>query len=132
MTTYSASIVDSGGSSPSFGDHVTVTRSVTDIPAGDSLASAKLTVKRQPSDADVDAVLQLSITGSPSGDGQITDTGDGDETGAVTFTISGADYDDLAPDVIYHYDIELTTTEGVVSTLERGRLNFVRDITRGA
>lgn len=44
-------------------------------------------LKRSLSDADADALASLTITGSPTSQGMITDNGQGDGSGVLAFTI---------------------------------------------
>lgn len=131
MTVYKAQIVDADGKNPTFGDHCTVTRPVTGLTSSPDqvIAKAWLTVKLNLTDADVDAKLQLEITTTLTADGQITDDGTGDTAGEVQFVVSGTDYDDLSPDVSYWFDIQLLLNDGVISTLERGRVKWEAEVT---
>jgi len=131
MTDYNARILDAKGNAPVWGDHARVIRPVTNIPAGDSLSKAWLTVKTSPAtQLDAAAALQLEITSVLSADGQITDTGAGDTIGSLTFKISGLDYDELEPTVNYYYDIAVLTAAGVRYTLEIGRVTWAQEVTR--
>jgi proline racemase len=67
------------------GDHKDITRTVKNVPSGAVLATGWLTIKEDEDDADVAAIIQKSITSSPSSSGQITDTG-ADGTGAATLS----------------------------------------------
>lgn len=131
MTAVGQRLVDQQGNDPTFGDDFTINRTVTVIPAGDTLAQAWLTLKADP-DADLDgaAVLQKSITTALTPAGQITDTGAGDQTGAFHIEIANTDFANITPGRPYQYDIQLKSALGKIGTLESGSVVFRRDVTR--
>jgi hypothetical protein len=111
------------------GDDLDITRTITNVPAGDSLAKAWLTVKANAADADP-GIFQLAITSVNSADGQITDTGTGDQIAALTFHITAARSALLTPGTAYLYDIQVkTTTGGKVFTPEVGTVKPVQGVT---
>jgi hypothetical protein len=128
MTTYNATIQDANGNNPVWGDTVDVTRTVTDVPAGDTLAKAWLTVKAKATDGDAAAVLQLEVTTSPTANGSITDDG-ADETGAVNFKILPTDYGSILAKKNYAFDIQVLTTDGVVATVAVGTVRWEQGVT---
>jgi hypothetical protein len=88
-------------------------------------ARLDFTVKRRISDADDDAVIQKDSEGE--GGGITFDEG----AGSAEIRIVAADTQDL--DVAPHYvwDIQMTGSEGEVTTLASGRLVLRPDVTRG-
>lgn len=111
------------------GDNLDITRTVTDVPASQTLSDAWLTIKRRSSDEDADAALQKHITPSyVAGQGHITDTG-ADTTGALLFELVPGDAATLSPSYSYFYDIQVKTNAGVTATPFRGRIRFEPGIT---
>lgn len=127
MTEYGTRIENAAGDNPAFGDHIEIVRTITGLATAQTITKAWLTVKASPSDADVDALLQIDTDGA---DGDIGDDGTGDTDGEVTFTISGSAYDDLAAETSYHYDIQTLLDDGTLTTLEVGRVRWNRDVTQ--
>lgn len=130
MTVTNAVIQNAAGTNPTFGDHITIVRTVTGLPTAETITKAWLTVKANLSDADVGALLQLEITTTPSADGEITDDGTGKETGALSFEINGTDYDNLAAGVNYHHDIQVLLSDDTIITLETGRVRWNAQVTQ--
>ncbi len=115
------------------GDTFYVTRDpVTEIDPADPIASASFTVKYIEDDTtdDTQAVFQKSITTTGTISGQVTDDGTADGEGALYFRLAPADTALLFPEVIYRYDIQLTTVSGDVFTPEVGTFQVVCDVTR--
>ncbi len=107
---------------------LTVQRTITGVPAGDTLASAWLTVKLNKTDADP-GIFQRAITSALTAAGQITDTGAGDTQGAVEFYLLPANTSLLTEGVGYHYDIQVRTTAGKTYTVEVGRVTVTGSVT---
>lgn len=101
------------------GNDFDVIRPITLIPAGDSMAKAWLTVKANASDADLAALVQLSITTASTASGQITDSGSGDTAGSVTFKLTPAQTR-LIGTIPRYYDIKVKSTLGKVYTADSG------------
>jgi len=130
MTTYDATIVDENGAIPTLGDDVSIARTITGLLSGQSLVKAWLTIKSRFTDTDSEALLQLEITDVDSPDGQITDPGSGDVGGELLFRIAGAtDYVNLVALKNYPYDIQVLLDDGVIATLEVGRIRWERQVT---
>lgn len=85
-------------------------------------ATLKFTVKRDLGDADADAVFQKAIgTGIT-----VTDA----PNGACTLTIDPADTSALPAPRAFHYDLELTESDGRVTTVAIGLLRLAADVER--
>lgn len=125
-------LLRSDGTNPVRGDSLTVERTVTDIPDGESLTDAWLTVKSSLSDADADAVMQLTIDVTAGDDGQITDSGSGDpRTGTLVFTVTPDHFTAvLKGNREYLYDIQVLTDEGTVGTPFLGTVVWQADVTK--
>ncbi len=104
-----------------------IDRDVDNVPSGDSLAKAYLTVKRNPEMTDLEALFQCTITPVSSPDGLITDTGAGDNTGHVRFTVSGAKAAFRYID--YWYDLKVVSVAGEAETLLWGRIVPAMSVT---
>lgn len=112
------------------GDNLDIEKDITDIPAGETLATAWFTVKRKPTDLDADAIMQKTITSGSSSSGIITDIGI-DGTGHVKFTLLPADTLLLAPNNEYLYDIQVETSAGKIFTKDYGKIIGHQQITIG-
>jgi hypothetical protein len=111
------------------GDDWTIRRDVVNIPLGQSLADAWLTVKEQIEDLDADAKIQKHITGTDvPGTGQIEVAGTSG-TGTVRFDLAPADTVLLLPHVTYYYDIQVKTTTGKINTPDDGTIIALPQIT---
>jgi hypothetical protein len=112
------------------GDDLDVTRTVTNIPTGQTLTKAWLTLKVNRFDADLAALLQKAITAtSVGGVGQITNTG-GSGTGALLFQLTNVDTLALPIGVDAPYDIKVLTSANKVYTVEQGLYRSTRRITQ--
>lgn len=85
-------------------------------------ASARLHVRPQEGTDNADELILAATVG----DG-LTITAD---TGRVDFRVDAADMAALAIGV-YRFDLEVTFIDGIVRTIEQGRLMIVEDITYG-
>ncbi len=130
MTTYGATIVDSAGNPPAYGDDVEIVRTITGLESSQTITKAWFTVKNKFADADGAAVLQIEIDDSAETFGQITDEGSGKTTGELTFVVAGTvAYADLRPVQVYVYDIQVLLSDGVINTIERGTVFWQRQVT---
>jgi hypothetical protein len=112
------------------GDDVDVERVVTNVPSGQELSKAWLTIKTAEADLDAAAVIQKAITSTPqAGVGQITDTGSGDTIGTIVFSLTAADTLLLGSTIVYYYDIQVKTDQAKVYTVEKGLLQLKKQIT---
>lgn len=111
------------------GDDYEITRTITGIPAGDSIAKAWLTMKASINDADPGLFQKNITTIDVAGTGQVTDTGAGDGTGAVRFDLTPADTGSPVPGVAAVYDLQIRTVAGKYYTVEKGTFTTVQAVT---
>ena len=110
------------------GDDVDITRTVTGVPATQTLTLAWLTLKTNVADVDP-GLLQKAITSSPSaGVGQITDIG-ASGTGTVLFQLTGTNTLALPSGTKIYYDVKVKTSAGKIYTVEQGRYYATPRIT---
>lgn len=96
------------------GNNFKIPRTVNNIPDGETVDKAWFTIKARASQLDVDAAMQKEITPA-SGVTNSSPVGSVD----LEFDISGSDWDNVLPDKLYRYDIQILTDSGVY-TVERG------------
>lgn len=113
------------------GDDITVERTITAVPSGQTITNAWFTVKRRISDTDAQAIFQKTITSSLTSAGQIDDTG-ADGTAHLLFYILAAETVLLTPDSSYRYDIQVKLSGGTISTPELGFITAFPQITRSS
>src|SRR5262252_512628 len=89
------------------GNHVVVDRIIDNIPAGDSIESAWLTIKNTKKDADSAAIVQKHVTTTGTAQGQVIDTGAVDREGRVYFVLLPAETILLKEDRNYPFDIKV-------------------------
>jgi hypothetical protein len=111
------------------GDDLDIVRTVTNIPAGQVLAEARLTVRS----VDLSTIIftKLITPSLVAGAGQITDTG-ADGTGALTFQLTGGTAGNtvgLAAGTSYPFDIQLKTDANKHYTPEVGTITAVAEVT---
>jgi len=102
------------------GDDFDIIRTVTNIPSGQTVSSATLTIVRY--EGDSSAVIEKEITSTLNSAGQITDTG-ADTTGSFYFILTSVDTSLLKPGNTYYYDIEIITNASKKYTAETGTIN---------
>ena len=110
------------------GDALAVERTIAGIPTGLTLTTARFTIKAVATNLDAAATLQLTITSALTSSGQITNTGSSG-TGAVRFTLSGAQTVLLTPEREYAFDIQVNTSDGAPYTPCKGKMKGEREIT---
>lgn len=110
------------------GDDIDVTRSITGVPATQTLTLAWMTFKTNVGDADPGLLQKAIAPGAVAGTGQITDTG-ASGTGAVLFQLTAANTLALPSGVNLHYDIKVKTSAGKIYTAEQGVFNTAPRIT---
>jgi hypothetical protein len=111
------------------GDDLDVRRTVTGIPAGQTLAKAWLTFQATPGGADPGLLQKVITTSAVIGVGQITDDG-ADGTGEVLFQLTGADTLALPVECSTPYDIKVKTSAGKIYTAEQGKYLSARRVTQ--
>jgi hypothetical protein len=111
------------------GDDLDVRRTVTGVPAGQTLTKAWLTFKTNRFDTDVNALLQKTITSAPTSSGQITDTG-GSGTGVILFQLTNVETLALPIGIDTPYEIKVLTSASKVYTAEQGLYTSTRRITQ--
>lgn len=99
------------------GDDLTITRTIGNIPSGQTLTSATITIKDI--ERAVTPLVQYTVTSVSSANGVITDTG-ADGTGAVTFQLSNTDTALLTPNENCFYWIDVVTSASKIYTPEKG------------
>lgn len=99
------------------GDDLTITRTISNIPSGQTLTSATITVKDV--ERAITPLFQYTVTSVSSSHGVITDTG-ADGTGAVTFSLFDTDTALLTPNENCFYWIDVVTSEDKIYTPEKG------------
>lgn len=125
------------------GNDLDIQRDVPGITVSDPLVLAWLTIKVRPTDTDVNAALQKSITTAQVvGVGQITQDGsesNGNGTGSLYFQLTAADTTALGVLIRYYWDIQAKTASGKIFTTYHpttlrtvGRLQLKRRITLAA
>lgn len=113
------------------GDDLSIERTITAVPSGQTISSAWFTIKRNYSDLDVDAIVQKLITPTLQVTiGQIDDTG-GDGTGHLIFFLSPAETILLTPLSDYKYDIQVQLSNNKIYTPESGTIVAFPQVTIG-
>jgi hypothetical protein len=112
------------------GDDLDIVRTVTNIPAGQTLTEARFTVRS----VDLSTIIfsKLITPSLVAGLGQITDTG-ADGTGVLTFQLTGGtagNTKDLTAGTSYPFDIQLKTDADKHYTPEVGTITAVAEVTQ--
>jgi hypothetical protein len=108
-------------------------RTIEDIPPGQTVTKAWLTIKDAKADLDAGALLQLEITAVATAAGQIVEPGVGGTTFAeLLFQVSESDTTEanIPWNTWHHYDIKVLTSAGKPYPVEKGRLMVETPITR--
>ena len=124
MTQFSASI-----SSIVAGDDLDVKRTVTGIPAGQTIAKTWLTFQPAPGGADPGLLQKMITPNLVAGVGHITDDGNGDGIGELLFNLTAADTLALPVEISIPYDIKIRTSAGKIYTAEQGKYLSARRLT---
>jgi hypothetical protein len=113
------------------GDDLDIRRTIQNIPSGQTLTDAWMTV-RATNLATVIFTKQIT-TVLTAGQGQITDNGATDQEGAVWFQLRGGETGDtvlLAAGTAYPFDIQTKTSSGKFYTPVKGTITSTEEITR--
>jgi hypothetical protein len=111
------------------GDHLSIERTITAVPSGQTIAQAWFTIKRKYSDTDNAALVQKVITPILQANiGHIDDTG-ADGTGHLIFSLTPADTAALTPLSDYRYDIQTKLSNGTINTPEVGTITAFPQVT---
>ena len=94
-----------------------------DVPLDISAYSIWCTGKRQLSDADVDAVWQVTKAG-----GQITVIGAGNNIARIN--VPGSNTAVLTENATLFYDVQIKSAGGDIDTVADGRVQILQDVTR--
>ena len=111
------------------GDDIPIIRRYVDLPEGDPVIKARLTVKTNTSTADP-GIFQLTIdtTEQPSG---VIEDGTTPEV-LLTFVISKVNSLLMSATITYLYDIQVDTQGGRTYTCEKGTIKLEEQVTQAA
>lgn len=111
------------------GSNYQINRSITDVPTGQTIEKAWLTMKRNLTDSDVNSAMQKIIsTADVVGTGQITNPSDGNCT--VRFDLHGSDWDRVVAGNMYEFDIQLKTSDGYIYPAVLGSFVAIPRVTQ--
>lgn len=111
------------------GDTIKFNRTYTTLPVGITITKVYLTIKAKEADLDAAAILQISITGSLTSAGQITDASTSDGSISFNLIVSAAQSAPLTPKKNYYYDFQGIASDAAIYTFEKGRIKLVKGIT---
>jgi len=112
------------------GDDISIYTTLDNVGTGQSLTTARLTIKEEWWDSDDDALIQKTITTSLIvGEGHIEDDGAGDDVATLRFDLTQDETILLHPYFDYVYDIQVTTNTGKNFTPEFGTFYPVPSVT---
>lgn len=117
------------------GDDLEVRRAVTDIPTGQTLTKAWLTIKTSLSQLDSEITQKVITTTDVPGTGAILDDGTGDAAGVLRFDLSPADTVKYAKQRIrqvFYFDIQVQTSGGKLYTPFKGTVDGEPQVTLAA
>jgi hypothetical protein len=113
------------------GNNYTHRVTVSNIPEGDGLTQAYLTVKEEFWDTDEAALFQKSVVALNSiGQGQIEDTGSASGIAIIRFDFLPVDTVKLHEFFSYVYDVKYITVSGKAETEEMGTIITKPRVTR--
>ena len=96
---------------------------VTGIPFGATIASAKFQIKPTETSPDSAVIISKNVTGTDSaGVGQVEDDGATDLIGRIRFDMIPANSALLIPGTQYAYWVQITLNSGQKTTLEKGQI----------
>lgn len=108
------------------GDDCDVIREIDNIPLGQTLTDAWLTIKEE--FWDTDPILSKHVTTVSSTDGMIEDSG-ADTVGIIRFRLAKEDTATLYDFFEYVFDVQVKTSVGSIYTPEIGNLIVNADVT---
>lgn len=114
------------------GDDLTIRRTINNLPSGQTIVEAWLTVKLDPKrEPDVDAIIgPKSITTVLSGSGQVTDDGATDGVGEVEFFVLRAETVLMIAGERYTWDIQIEPSASNIYTAGGGKIVAKQQVTR--
>ena len=111
------------------GNDLSIRRDILDVPDGQTIAQAWMTIKEELEDVDADAILQKVISlVNQVGTGHIEDSGVSG-TGTVRFDLIRANTLLLRAGRLYHFDVQLKTSANFVYTPLKGTIMAVERVT---
>ena len=111
------------------GNDLEIRKTITGIPAGQTLTRAWFTVKLKESDPDLSAYIQKIVTITDVvGTGHITDNGATDQIGEVRFDLLPTDTEDIHTRNFF-WDIKVKTSANKFYTPFKGTMKGVKPIT---
>jgi hypothetical protein len=111
------------------GDSFQIIRTVGNLPDGETVDKAWLTVKERATDSDADAALSKEITEDDvPGLGLVDNSTPGSVD--LRFDIAPEDWDGVQQAQLYRYDIQIKTSGGGIYTAEIGTIVADEQITR--
>ena len=111
------------------GDDIPIIRRYVDLPSGDSIVKARMTVKASTSVSSPE-IFQLTITTSPQTAGLITKAVPPEIY--LTFIIIKTNSLLLSASTLYYYDIQVDTAAGYTYTCEIGDIKLAEQLTQAS
>jgi len=93
-----------------------------------ALSAARLVIKANKSDADGAALVNKTVTSTPSADGQIIDTGLVNGVAIVLFILPKTVTDDFTADQKYFWDVEVFDGSNNANTPRGGTIEFTQRV----
>lgn len=104
-------------------------RTVGNVPLGQTVAEAWLSIKLRATDPDNEAVIQKHITTASSDEGVVVDEDADDGTAMLTFFLTAEETLTLDPSIRYVYDIQVFTSADKTYTGEVGVVTVKQKVT---
>lgn len=111
------------------GDDLCVIREISEIPSGNVLTNAWLTVRDLEDFSGSSIIVQLTITTTATSQGQITDNGAGDGIATVRFDITKTQTRTIGI-VGYPFDIQIKLDDNRINTPVAGTIRAEAEITQ--
>lgn len=113
------------------GDDLEIDRTISNIPSGQHVTAAWLTIKAAATDSDAEAIIQKMINAADTpGVGQVTDDGGTSGIAAVRFDLTADDTQLLVPLQDYVFDLQVETDSGKIYTPDIGVMRAETQVTR--